>query len=119
MSGMGNEVQARVIAEQVADAAAERAFMRMQTLIQPPAPKAEIPAPLKWAGGIAAAVMTLTATGGLAWGVSSLSDLRVTVARIDERQQQDTTGTRVTKLETKVEKVEERVGRIEAGKGGH
>ena len=63
MTGLGNEVQARTIAEQVAVAAVELYAQR-----NPPVPpKHEILAPLKWAGGIIAALMTLAATGMMVW----------------------------------------------------
>lgn len=108
MTGLGNEVQARQIAEQVAVAAVELYAQR-----NPPVPpKPDIPAPLKWAGGIIAALMTLAATGMMVWGVSTLNELQITVARMDERQRQDLTPARL-------EKIEERLSRLEQMKGGN
>lgn len=46
---------------------------------------AEIPAPLKWAAIIASAVLTVSASAGLIWLVTSVSDMNVTLARMDER----------------------------------
>lgn len=97
--GLGNEVQARAIAEQVAEAVIAK--------YPPPEPRAEIPAPLKWAAGIAAAVMTIATTGAVSWGVSTLNQLQITVARMDERQQQDTTPARLEKIEDRLARVEQ------------
>jgi hypothetical protein len=71
--------------------------------------KMDIPAPLKWASAIIAALMT-TGLGLLAfWMVSTLNNLQITVARIDERQQSqvnDTSG-RFRTLEDRVRVLEE------------
>lgn len=107
MTGLGNEVQARAVAEQVAVAAVELYAQR-----HPPIPpKPEIPAPIKWAGGIIASVMALASTGGMVWGVTTLNELQITVARMDERMRHDTTPERL-------EKIEERLTRLEQMKGG-
>lgn len=47
--------------------------------------KAEIPAPLKWAGGITAALLATGVGGTAVWGMTTLNEMQVTVARIDER----------------------------------
>lgn len=103
--GLGNATQARAIADEVAVAAVE---LYARTHPQPPI-KAEIPGALKLWGTIAAAVMTLSVTTGVIWGVSTLNDLQITVARMDERLQRDDTGKRL-------DKIEERLGRLEQPK---
>jgi hypothetical protein len=74
--------QARMIAEAFAESIAQRFISTTEAM-----PKAEIPAPLKWAAAIMAAVMTAGIISLVFWIVSTLSDMQVTVARIDERQQ--------------------------------
>lgn len=69
--------------------------------------EAEIPAPLKWAGGIIAALFT-AGVGGLAfWLVTSVSDMQVTLARMDERM-----ASGVVK-DSRYEPLERRVTRLE------
>lgn len=103
-TGLGNEAQARIIAEQVAEAAITKF-----TLLHPqPAPKADVPAPLKWAGAILAAVATACTVAMAIWVVSTLSALQQTVTRIDERQQ--ITGDAVTQRLTADE---QRITRLE------
>jgi hypothetical protein len=70
-------------------------------------PKVEIPPPLKWAGVIIAALMTLTVSSGVAWAVSTLNQLQITVARMDERQQRDTTPARLEKIEERLMRLEQ------------
>lgn len=48
--------------------------------------KAEIPSPLKWAAGVIAALFTMGIAGMAFWLVSSVSAVQVTLARMDERQ---------------------------------
>lgn len=45
----------------------------------------EIPAPMKWAAGVLAAIGTVAATSGVLWIASTVSDTQLTVARMDER----------------------------------
>lgn len=97
----GNAAATRAIADQVAEATVE-----LYARKHPPS-KAEIPAALKLWGSIAAAVMTLTVTSGVVWGVSTLNDLQITVARMDERQQRDETGKRLDKIEDRLSRLEE------------
>ena len=96
----GNEVQARAIADQVAEAAIAK-------FAQQNPPRAEIPGVLKLWGTIGAAVMTLAVTGGTAWGVSTLNQLQITVARMDERQQRDITPARLDKIEERLARLEQ------------
>lgn len=75
--------------------------------------KPDIPAPLKWAAGIIAALFTMGLAGLAFWLVSSVSQMQVTLARMDERQQLEANGQnarfadldrRVTKLEADLPK---------------
>jgi len=69
--------------------------------------KPEIPAPLKWAGAIVAALFTAGTATMAFWLVSSVSEMQVTLARMDERMaggtvkdgRVDLLDMRVTKLE--------------------
>jgi hypothetical protein len=104
MTGLGNEAQARIIAEQVAEAT----IVKFTQLHPQPAPKPEIPAPLKWAGAIIAAIMAAAAVGMAMWIVTTLSDLQQTVTRIDERQKLngDSTSQRLDAIEQRVTRLE-------------
>lgn len=88
---------------QVAELAVEQ-----HALIHPEKPSVEIPAPLKWAGVIMAAIMTAVGTGAAIWVVSTLNSLQVTVARIDERQQAQVGdfGSQVANLDRRVTALE-------------
>ena len=101
-SSIGDEAQKRIIAEQVAEAAVTKVLYD-----HPELRKAEIPAPLKWAGGIIAGLFTAGAATLVFWLVSSVSEMQVTLARMDERMASGTVkdarfddiDRRVTKLE--------------------
>jgi hypothetical protein len=84
MTGLGNETQSRLIADQVAEAAILR-FYQTHTEARPK-PEMQIPPPLKWAAGIISAVFAAAAVAMALWMVTTLSDLQQTVVRIDERQ---------------------------------
>lgn len=77
----------------------------------PSPPKAEIPAPIKWAGIIIAALMTFSVAGMAAWVVTTLSELQLTVREISTRQQTDTT-------QKDIDDLKSRVGVLEQGKAG-
>ncbi|WEK42996.1 MAG: hypothetical protein P0Y64_16885 [Candidatus Sphingomonas colombiensis] len=108
MTGLGNEVQARVIAEQVAVAAVEQ-FVRTH----PQTPKAEIPVPLKWAGGVITALLTVGVASLCMWVVSTLSNLQQTVTRIDTRQQINDGN-----VEGRLKQIEDRITRVEQERKG-
>lgn len=110
MSDPGNAAQVRIIADQVADAAVKR-FVQEHPAHPAQPVKAEIPAILKWAGGIISAILIGWAVTTANTSMATLTELRVTVARIDERQQQDQTGKRL-------DQIEERLSRLEQRKGG-
>lgn len=85
---IGDKSQVRMIAEPIAEAAAEIAiskFAANHPEVRRGTVVAEIPAPLKWAAVIASAILTISASGGLIWLVSSVSEISVTIARMDER----------------------------------
>lgn len=69
--------------------------------------KAEIPQALKFWGTIGGAVLTVCLTSGTLWGVSTLNQLQITVARMDERQQQDITPARLDKIEERLSRIEQ------------
>ena len=48
-------------------------------------PKAEIPPPLKWAGGILAALLATGVGGTAIWLMTTVNEMQVTLARMDER----------------------------------
>lgn len=104
MTGIGNETQVRMIADQVAEAAIVK-FVQQHPM---PEPKAEVPAPLKWAGVIISAVMTAGVVALAIWMVTTLSDLQQTVTRIDERQKLN--GDSVTQ---RLDGLDQRVTRLE------
>jgi len=74
----GSAAQVRLISEQVAEAVITK-FVAEHPL------KTEIPAPLKWAGAIVATIFTGGALALVFWLVSSVSQMQVTLARMDER----------------------------------
>lgn len=103
MVSLGDAEQTRMIMENMADTVITRF-----TAQHPEVGEAKIPAPLKWAGGIIAALFTAGASAMALWLVSSVSEMQVTLARMDERmanqldrQQEDfdTLDRRVTALE--------------------
>lgn len=102
-----------MVADQVADATIKR-FMQEHPL--PPA-RAEMPPALKLWGSIAAAVLTLVVTTGVLWMAATLNALQITVARMDERQQRDTTGTEIQALKERDLRHDERLSKLEQRKG--
>lgn len=103
----GNTEQIRVMAEQIADTAIVR-FVNQHPEVRRGTVVAEIPPPLKWAAIIASAVLTVSASAGLIWMVTSVSEMSVTLARMDERMGGyiDAQAARMTQLETRVENLE-------------
>jgi hypothetical protein len=108
--GLGNEVQARDVLEQVASATIRKWVQdNPHTLQSPPAPeRPEIPAPLKWGAVIVSGLMTAGTAALFFWMVSTLNALQLTVARIDERQAQDGTKERLDKIEERLTSIERR-----------
>jgi hypothetical protein len=106
---MTDVLNAETIKQIVTSSSEAAAIAAVRKFVQdhPPAPQpAEIPAPLKWAAAIASALLTAGVTGACFWGVSTLNDLQLTVTRIDERQQRDTTIQDIEKLDARVAALE-------------
>lgn len=80
--GMGNAEMVRTVAEQVAEAV----LLKIQ---REGAKEATIPAPLKWAAGIAAATFSALVTAGLIWMVVTLAAMSTQVGIITEQLRQD------------------------------
>lgn len=119
MSDFANAETVRAIVEPTAKAAASaaiREFVQTHPHWQAPAPKAEIPAPLKIAAGVVTALMTAAVIALSFWVVSTLNELQLTVARIDTRQQTDTTGKRLDAVEQVNTEQTERIAALEQGK---
>lgn len=112
MSGsIGDDAQIRAIGEQIGKSVAgvaikefvlEHPEVRRGTVV------AEIPAPLKWAAIVASAVITVSASAGLVWLVSSVSEMSVTLARMDERM-----ASYVNAQEARMGQLERRVDTLE------
>jgi hypothetical protein len=103
MTGLGNEAQVRLIAEQLVDAAMTKVGTAYAVPVKP-----EIPAPLKWAAGILTAIFSALAIGAMMWGITTLADLKDTVTRIDERQRLsgDSIEKRLTAAEDRISRLE-------------
>lgn len=73
---------------------------------------AEIPAPLRWAGMLAGAVITAVATAAGIWVISTISDVQLTVTRIDERIERgaELQKERFDDMERRISAIEERLG---------
>lgn len=111
MPSLGDNAQIRTLVEQVAEGTAEIAiskFVAQHPEVRQAAVVAEIPAPLKWAAMIAATVITVSASAGLVWLVSAVSEISVTVARMEERMGGYITNQaeRMTALEVRVDRLE-------------
>ena len=83
---IGDAAQTRAIVDQAAKAGASLAVTEFvashpELLV----PKPEIPAPLKWAGGIAAALLATGVGGTAVWLMTTVNQMQVTLARMDER----------------------------------
>ncbi len=109
----GDAAQIRLIVEQVVDAAIVRLSMTPAPASNVESPvKPEIPAPLKWAAGIVASLMSLGMGAMVLWLVTTLNEMQLTVARIDERQQ-----SQVGDIDGRFLEVNRRIGRLEARNG--
>lgn len=116
--GLGNEVQARAVLEQVADAAVAKFALEYPDKLKAGEPvKAELPPAVKWGATLISALLTTGIAALVFWLVSSVGEMQVTLGRMDERMQQDVAGQRITENQRRIEKLEERLGRIEEGKG--
>lgn len=107
MTDIGNEAQLQQIAERIGKASASiaiREFVQTHPHFDaPPAPeKVEMPTLMKWLGGVAATIVA----AAIIWMAATLNTLQLTVARMDERQQQDMTGKRLDAVEARVTTLE-------------
>lgn len=85
---LGDTAQIRAIIDQVGEGAAEIAiskFVAQHPELRQGSVTAEIPSPLKWAGAIVAALFTAGTATLAFWLVSTVSEMQVTLARMDER----------------------------------
>lgn len=85
MPDSGNSAQTRIIAEQVAEATITQ-FVSAHPELRQAAVVSEIPPVLKWAAGAISALGLAAVIGLGVWLVSSVSTMRETLARMDERQ---------------------------------
>lgn len=83
MPDSGNVEQVRLVAEQVADAAILRFASRHPEMVKQPV---EAPPMVKWLVGAIAAFGSAALIGLGFWLVTSVSSMRETLARMDERQ---------------------------------
>jgi len=96
--------------EQIADAVLDR-FVSHHPELRQNTVVTEIPPSIRWAGIVLAAIMTLSASTAVIWLVSSVSEMQVTLARMDERmaswisQNKD----QYADLERRIEKIENRM----------
>jgi hypothetical protein len=105
---LGDAAQTRMIAQQVAKAAIAE-FDAEHPRREVELPDAKVPAPLKWAGVIVAGIMSVGSAGLLFWMISSISQMQLTLARMDERQSMNTTN-----WEAKFRGLDDRLGRLES-----
>lgn len=85
---IGDEAQLRKITDPIARAAATIAiseFTAQHPELRQASVTTEIPAPLKWASVIIAGLFTAGTATLAFWLVSSVSEMQVTLARMDER----------------------------------
>lgn len=109
---IGDEAQIRKITDPIARAAATIAiseFASQHPELRQASVTTEIPAPLKWAGAVVAGLFTAGTATLAFWLVSTVSEMQVTLARMDERLANQTAmqsdqlkdiGARVTELES-------------------
>lgn len=99
----GNVEQTRVIAKAIA--------RQMIEVYGEPAKEKDLPAPVKWAAGIIAGLMTVGSAGLLFWMVSTISVTQITVMEIKTRQQMTTEQweQKFASLEQRMESIEQQV----------
>lgn len=110
-ASIGDAAQIRAIADQVGASAAEIAisnFVAQHPELRQASVTAEIPPPLKWAGAVIAGLFTAGTATLAFWLVSTVSEMQVTLARMDERLAGQNTS-----QETRLTEIERRVARLE------
>lgn len=105
---MGDSEQVRAIIEQVS----ETLFYKFERE-HPVRTEAAIPSPLKWAGAIIAGLFTAGTAALAFWLVSTVSEMQVTLARMDERMASGTV------KDARVDELDRRVTKLEAISGGN
>lgn len=103
---LGDAAQVRLIGEQIAKTAIVEFVAEHPEFARK---EAEIPAPLKWAGGILAALFTAGIASLAGWLILSVSEMQVTLARMDERMalQGDTQTGRMAEMERRIVQLEQ------------
>lgn len=102
----GNAAQSRIIAQQVARATITE-FVAEHPELRPH-PKPEIPAPLKWAGAIIAALLATGVGGTAVWLMTTVNEMQVTLARMDERMASSTSS-----QDSRFDEINRRLSRLE------
>jgi hypothetical protein len=105
----GDAAQTRIIVEQALDAAVTR-LMPGAAKVPTRAPP-EAPPLVKWLVGAIASLGALSMIGMAFWLVSSVSTMRETLARMDERQISS-----ASSLADRFQTIDERLGRLEGMK---
>lgn len=108
MPDNGNSAQTRLIADQVADAAIHRFASQ-----HPEVRRYEIPPPLKWAATIIAALLATGVGGTAVWLMTTVNEMQVTLARMDERMANSTTS-----QDSRFDEINRRLARLEALQAG-
>lgn len=86
MPDSGNEAQLRIVMDQVAEAAVTNLMMKMKVQQLDSSPReAPLPPLIKWLVGAIAGFGAAAIVGLGFWLVSSVSQMQVTLARLDER----------------------------------
>lgn len=100
---LGDHLQKRAILDQTAEAAISKVL-----LDHPDLRRADVPAPLKWAGVIIGSLFTVGTAGLFMWLVSSVASMQVLLARMDERSENQT-----RMLDGRMAEFERRIGNLE------
>jgi len=101
---LGDSEQIRAIVEQVAEISADRAIAKHNE----DHVKVEIPAPLKWASAIIAALFTAGVAGFCFWLVTTLNDMQIAVSTITTQLgQSGAVEARFQSMDRRVERLEQ------------
>ena len=104
MTGLdGNAVQTRAVAEQVAEAVLTRFVAE-----HPDINRQDIPPMLKWSAGVVSALLTAGISALAFWLVSTVNDMQMTLARVDERMasQADNQASQFEEINRRINKLE-------------
>lgn len=107
---LGDAAQTRAIVDQAAKASASIAINEFiashpEMMVKP---KPEVPAPLKVAGAIVLTLLTTGIGGTAVWAMTTINEMQVTVARIDERMEGDSKS-----LDSRFDEINRRLSRLE------